>query len=78
MTKKKKQQVNKDEYTRHENIDNAPEMCNEFAVEYLDNNDYFGITADDDKNELIEMIQHFCFWIFKKGYTQCRLTLLQD
>ena len=30
---------------------------------------------NDDKAELIEIIQHFCYWLFMKNYTKSKLSL---
>ena len=51
--------------------DGLPDLCNEFYSEFMEVNGFFGI----NKNELIEIILHFCIWLFKKGYTQYKLSL---
>src|SRR5690606_23523606 len=58
---------NKD-YTEIYNSDQVPDLCNEFITEFMEGADYFGLNSDDNKNELIEIIQHFCFWMFDNGY----------
>jgi hypothetical protein len=68
--------VNLKEYTAVRNAETVPEICNEFVTEYLENNDYFGIISDRDRNEVIELIQHFCTWLYLNGYTQSRLSLV--
>jgi hypothetical protein len=52
-----------------------PELCNEFYGEFLDQNDFFGIEDEDDRNEIIDIIQHFCAWLFKNDYTKSKLSL---
>ena len=52
-----------------------PDLCNEFYGDFLEPNDFFGISDGDDKNEIIEIIQHFCIWLFKKEYTKSKLSL---
>ena len=64
------------EYSSFVNAETVPEICNEFVTEYLENNDYFGIPTEDDRNEIIELIQHFCVWLYQNGYTQSRLSLV--
>lgn len=54
--------------------DKLPEMCNEFYSEFLDGNNFFGM-SNDDKTEIIEIIQHFCIWLHKKQYTKFKLSL---
>ena len=51
--------------------DGLPDLCNEFYGEFMEMNGFFGI----DKNEIIEIIQHFCIWLFKNGYTKSKLVL---
>lgn len=62
------------EYTQVNNAENAPDLCNEFITDFMEAEDYFGL----DTNELIEIIQHLCFWLYQKGYTSSRLTLLSN
>ena len=38
-------------------------------------NNFFEIEDQDDKNEIIEIIQHFCIWLFKNEYTKSKLSL---
>ena len=64
------------EYSSFVNAETVPEIFNEFVTEYLENNDYFGIELENDRNEIIELIQHFCVWIYINGYTQSRLSLV--
>ena len=54
-----------------------PELCNEFYTEFMENNNFFGITDEKEKNELIEIIQHFCIWLFRNEYTKSKLSLAQ-
>ena len=60
------------EFTEVNNAETVPDLCNEFITDFMESNNFFGL----DTTELIEIIQHFCFWIYSKGYTQSRLTLL--
>ena len=52
-----------------------PDLCNEFYGEFMEPNNFFGIEDQDDKNEIIEIIQHFCIWLFKNEYTKSKLSL---
>jgi len=52
-----------------------PDLCNEFYGDFLEPNEFFGISDGDEKNEIIEIIQHFCIWLFKKEYTKSKLSL---
>lgn len=62
------------EYTQIYNAEKVPETCNYFFLEFLQHYDYFGLL----KEELIELVQHFCYWLYKNQYTQSHLTLLED
>jgi hypothetical protein len=64
------------EYSALRNPETVPEICNEFVTDYLENNDYFGINSERDRNEIIELIQHFCTWLYMNGYTMSRLSLV--
>jgi len=66
------------EYTQVYNSDQVPDLCNEFINEFMEGADYFGLNTEEDKIELIEIIQHFCFWLFKNQYTTSRLSLLSN
>lgn len=79
INKFKKAQVNEEnstndkcEYTQIYNAEAVPDQCNDFVAEFMDPNDFFGL----DTNELIEIIQHLCFWLYSNNYTTSRLTLL--
>jgi hypothetical protein len=52
-----------------------PDLCNEFYGEFMDPNNFFDLNDDDERNEIIEIIQHFCIWLFKKEYTKSKLSL---
>lgn len=66
------------EYTQVYNSDQVPDICNEFINEFMEGADYFGLNTEEDKNELIEIIQHFCFWLFDNQYTTSRLSLISN
>ena len=51
-----------------------PDLCNEFYGEFLEPNNLFDF-EDNERNEIIEMIQHFCIWLFKNEYTKSKLSL---
>ena len=52
-----------------------PDLCNEFYGEFLEPNNFFGLNEENEKNEIIEIIQHFCIWLFKNEYTKSKLSL---
>ena len=53
---------------------NLPVLCNDFYCDFLELNDFFGMN-DDEKLEIIEIIQHFCTWLFNNNYTNSKLSL---
>ena len=55
-----------------------PDLCNEFYGEFLTNNEFFGIDEQDDRDEIIELIQHFCIWLYKNDYTKSKLSLAPE
>ena len=69
----KKDQQNK-LYSEIYNCENAPEVCNDFLLEFMEPYDYFGM----NKEELIELILHFCYWLNFKKYTHLNLSLLNN
>ena len=69
----KKDQQNK-LYSEIYNCENAPEVCNDFLLEFMEPYDYFGM----NKEELIELILHFCYWLNLKEYTHLNLSLLNN
>jgi hypothetical protein len=61
-----------EEFTTINKAETVPDMCNDFITDFMENNDYFGLEI----SELIEIIQHFCFWLYENKQTTSRLTLL--
>jgi hypothetical protein len=51
-----------------------PELCNEFFA-FLEDNGFFGIIGIGEGNEIVEIILHFCTWLFKSKYTLSKLSL---
>lgn len=60
------------EFSQANTAEQVPDFCNEFITDFMENNDYFGL----DTNELIDIIQHFCNWLYENKFTTSRLTLL--
>ena len=65
---------NKTKYTQIYNAENIPDICNDFYIEFMEPKSFFGL----NQNELIEVIQHYCYWLYSKKYTQAHLFLLQN
>ena len=64
---------NKD-FTQLYNAEIIPEMFNEFLLDFMEAYDYFGL----NKNELIELMQHFCYWLNVNRYSQTQLSLINN
>ena len=60
------------EYSQLYNAEIVPEMCNEFILDFMEPYEYYGM----NKDELIELIQHFCNWLGIKQYTELQITLI--
>ena len=65
----------KEAVTNKINPEGLPDLCNEFYGEFMEPNNFFGIEEQEEKNEIIEIIQHFCIWLFKNEYTKSKLSL---
>ena len=74
LVKKEDQSENNKLYTEIYNAETVPEICNDFFLEFMEPSSFFGL----NKEELIELIQHFCYWLYLKQYTQSHLTLLDN
>jgi len=61
-----------EEYSTKNNADNVPDTCNEFITDFMEGYDYFGL----DTMELIEIIQHFCNWLYENKFTTSKLSLV--
>jgi hypothetical protein len=70
---KKIKEEERKEVTNSNTPEELPDLCNEFYGEYLEPNNFFGI--NEDKSEIIEIIQHFCVWLYKNGFTKSKLSL---
>jgi len=70
--KKELETKDKTEYTQIYNAENIPEICNDFYIEFMEPKHFFGL----NQTELIEVIQHYCFWLYSNKYTQAHLFLL--
>lgn len=69
---KKEYKIEKDDsYSQLFSAEGVPESCNDFFLDFLQKESYFG----HKDNEFIELAQHFCFWLYSKKFTQSYLTL---
>ncbi len=63
---------NKNKYTEIYCAETIPDICNDFCVDFMEQHKNFGI----DILELVEIVQHFCYWLYVNKYTLSQLTLL--
>ena len=54
--------------------ESVPDSCNDFVGDFLENYDNFNM----DMNELIEIIQHCCHWLWENGFTTSKLSLISN
>ena len=78
VSKNKENTGTKEAVTNKLTPEGLPDLCNEFYGEFMEPNNFFGIEDQDDKNEIIEIIQHFCIWLFKNEYTKSKLSLVSS
>ena len=65
---------NKTEFTQLFNGEEISELCNDFFLDFMEPNKLFGL----NKEELSELIQHFCFWLYTNMYSSSHLTLYKN
>ena len=63
---------NKTEFSELFCAEGIPESCNDFFLEFMEPKEYFGL----NNSELIELTQHFCFWLYQNKYSHSYLTLM--
>jgi hypothetical protein len=73
---KRTDQNTEKEFCETHGAESAPDLCNEFIIDFMEVNNYFCMNSEEQKNEFIEIIQHFCLWLYENGHTSSRLTLL--
>ena len=75
ISKNKDNKGQKNPVTNELTPEGLPDLCNEFYGEFMEPNNFFDIDEQDERNEIIEIIQHFCIWLFKNEYTKSKLSL---
>ena len=64
---------NKKEYTQIYNAEIIPDLFNDFLIDFMESNNYFGL----DKDEIIKIIEYFCFWLNLEGYTDSHISKIE-
>ena len=75
ISKNKDNKGQKKAVTNELTPEGLPDLWNEFYGEFMEPNNFFDIDEQDERNEIIEIIQHFCIWLFKNEYTKSKLSL---
>ena len=75
ISKSKENPGSKEAATGKLTPEGLPDLCNEFYGEFMEPNNFFDIEDQDEKNEIIEIIQHFCIWLYKNEFTKSKLSL---
>lgn len=68
----KKEDNEQGDYSSKHNAEEVPDKCNNFIADFMEQYNYFEL----DSNEVIEIIQHFCHWLYEKSYTTSVLSLM--
>jgi len=62
----------KKEYTQIFGAELIPECCNDFFLDFMEPKNFFGLNND----ELIQLTQHFCFWLYSSKYAHSYLVII--
>lgn len=54
-----------------------PDLCNEFYEVFMKKNNFFDLD-ENDRKEIIEIILHFCIWLFRNEYTTSKISLANE
>jgi len=64
------------EYSQVRNAELCPDLCNDFITDFMESANYFGMTDEIERVEVVDFVQHLCQWLFENGQTTSRLSLL--
>ena len=70
--KRKEIPSEENEFSSISPAEEVPDKCNDFISDFMEINNYF----DLDSNEVIEIIQQFCHWLYEKTFTTSVLSLM--
>ena len=60
------------EYSQLYGAEGIAEICNDFFLDFMEPKEFFGL----NNNELIQLTQHFCFWLYSNKYSHSYVTLI--
>lgn len=72
LKKKESEEQKQEDYSSLNSAEEVPDKCNDFITEFMEIHGYFEI----DSGEIIEIIQHFCRWLYENGFTTSVLSLV--
>ena len=64
----------KKEYTQLFDGKEISELSNDFLLDFIDSNKISELNRD----EITELIQHFCFWLYDNSYSESHLIKLNN
>lgn len=70
--RQKRNEKNEEEASSKHNAEEVPDRCNDFIADFMEKNNYFEL----DSTEVIDIIQHFCHWLYEKSFTTSVLSLM--
>ena len=78
INKEKKEAItkyleNKSEYTQIYDSEIIPDLFNDFLIDFMEPHNYFNL----DKDEVINMIEYFAYWIYSEGYTNTNISKIE-
>jgi hypothetical protein len=56
--------------------DLIPDYSNDFFI-FMSNNNFFNLYSEENKLEMVSLMQYLCFWLLENRYTKSKLLLLQ-
>jgi len=71
----KKDNLHSGDYTQEYVPEDAPDISNEFVTEFLESDSSF---FDFQKDEVIDITQNFCQWLYDNNYTCSKLSLINN
>ncbi len=61
------------EYTEENNAEDAPDISNEFVTDFLESDPFF---FNFEREEIIDITQNFCAWLYDNNFTCSKLSLI--
>jgi len=62
-------------FTDITSANSIPDYANNFFI-YMNENKFFDLTSDEDRLELVSLIEYTCLWLKENGYSKSKLNLI--